>query len=90
MKCFSGTTIDYVYLNLIPMLRKKQLLQYYMWIPTILQIKHLVFAIKCQTLTPLSKKINCHVILSSTIDRLDGKAVLTTKRLDGLLLESSL
>ena len=34
---------------------------------------------------------NCHVVLSSSIDRLDNaKADLTTKRLNGLFLNSSL
>ena len=34
---------------------------------------------------------NCHVVLSSPIDRLDdGKAALTIKRLNSLLSESSL
>ena len=33
---------------------------------------------------------NCHVVLSSTVDRLDdGKAALTVKRLNSLLSESS-
>ena len=55
-----------------------------MWVPTIRQMKHHFHFIK-------ESNPNCHVVLSSPIDRLDdGKAALTIKRLNNLLSESSL
>ena len=63
-----------------------------MWVPTIRQIKpHFRFMINCLIWFTLLKKNNpnCHVVLSSPIERLDeGKAALTIKRLNSLLSES--
>ena len=40
VRCFSGTAIDQIYFNLIPLLRKKPTALVFMWVPTICQMKH--------------------------------------------------
>ena len=82
-----------MYFNLIPLLRKK----------TAALVLHLgtnnlsnkTFHIYDKLLNLVhfieENNPNCHVVLSSPIDRLDGgKAALTIKRLNSLLSESSL
>ena len=94
VRCFSGPTIDDIYFNLIPLLRRK----------TAALVLHLgnnnssneaSFQIYDNLLNLVhfikENNPNCHVVLSSPIDRLDnGKAALTIKRLNSLLPESSL
>ena len=94
VRCFSGATIHDMYFNLIPLLRKK---------PTALVLHVGTNNSSNETSFQIYDKLlnlvhfikennpNCHVVLSSLIDRLDdGKAALTTKRLNSLLSESSL
>ena len=92
VRCFIGTMIDDMYFHLISLLRKK---------PAALHVgannlsNETSFQIydKLLNLVHFVKENdpNCHVVLSSPIDRLDdGKAALTIKRLNSLLLESSL
>ena len=93
VRCFSGATIDDIYFNLIPLLRKKpaalvlhvgtnnssnETFQIY---DKLLNLVHFV----------KENNRNCDVVLSSPIDKLDDrKAALTIKRLNSLLSESSL
>ena len=84
-RCFSGVTIDGMYFNLISLLRKK---------PATLVLhtgnnnssSQVSFQIYDKPLNLVhcikENNPNCHVALSSPIDRLDdGKAALTFKRL---------
>ena len=92
VKFFSGAMIEDMYFNLIPLIRKKPAtlvlhagtnnssneasFQIYN------KLLNLVYFIK-------ENNLNCHVVLSSPINRLDdGKAVLIIKRLNSLLSES--
>ena len=94
VRCFSGATIDDMYFNLIPLLRKKSV-ALVLHVGTNNSSNETSFQIydKLLNLVHFVKENdpNCHVVLSSPIDRLDdGKAALTIKRLNSLLLESSL
>ena len=94
VRCFSGATIDDMYFNLIPLLRKKPA-ALVLHVGTNNSSNETSFQIydKLLNLVHFVKENdpNCHVVLSSPIDRLDdGKAALTIKRLNSLLLESSL
>ena len=92
VKFFSGAMIEDMYFNLIPLIRKKPAtlvlhagtnnssneasFQIYN------KLLNLVYFIK-------ENNLNCHVVLSSPINRLDdGKAALIIKRLNSLLSES--
>ena len=93
IRCFSGDTIDDMYFNLIPLLRKK---------PVALVLHVATNNSSNETFQIYNKLLNlfhfikennpnCHIVLSSPIDRLDdGKAVLTIERLNSLLSECSL
>ena len=94
VKCFSVAMIDGMYFNLIPLLRKK---------PAALVLHVGTNNLSNETSFQIYDKLlnlvhfvkendpNCHVVLSSPIDRLDdGKAALTIKRLNSLLSEFSL
>ena len=94
VRCFSGATIDGMYFNLIPLLRKKPA-ALVLHVGTNNSSNETSFEIynKLLNLVHFIKENNpnCHVVLSSPIDRLDdGKAALTIKRLNSLLSESSL
>ena len=94
VRCFSGATIDDMYFNLIPLLRKKSV-ALVLHVGTNNSSNETSFQIydKLLNLVHFVKESNpnCRVILSSPIDRLDdGKAALTIKRLNSLLSESSL
>ena len=94
VKCFSVAMIDGMYFNLIPLLRKKPA-ALVLHVGTNNSSNETSFQIydKLLNLVHFVKENdpNCHVVLSSPIDRLDdGKAALTIKRLNSLLLESSL
>ena len=94
VRCFSGATIDDMYFNLIPLLRKKPV-ALVLHVGTNNSSNETSFQIydKLLNLVHFLKENNpnCHVVLSSPIDRLDdGKAALTIKRLNSLLSESSL
>ena len=93
IRCFSGATVDEMYLNLILLLRKK----------TVALVSHVNIKYSSnQTFQIYDKLLNLvhfinennpndHVVCCSPIDRLDdGKAALTIKRLNSLLSESSL
>ena len=81
VRCFSGATIDDMYFNLIPLLRKKPA-ALVLHVGTNNSSNETSFQI-CDKLLNLIHFIkennpNCHVALSSPIDRLDdGKAALT-------------
>ena len=91
--CFNGATIDDMYFNHIPLLKIKpaalvlhvgtnnssnETFQIY---DKLLNLVHFV----------KENNLNCHIVLSSPINRLDDrKAFLTIKRLNSLLSESSL
>ena len=91
VRCFSGATIDDMYFDLIPLLRKK---------PAALVLHVGTNNLSNETFQIYDKLLNlvhfikennpnCHVVLSSPIDRLDdGKSALTIKRLNSLLSES--
>ena len=92
VRFFTGTMIDYMYFNLIPLLRKN----------TATLILHVgtnnslneTFQIynKLLNLVHFNKEnnLNCHVVLPSPVNRLDnGKVALNIERLNGLLLDSS-
>ena len=94
IRCFSKCAIDDMYFNLIPLLRKK---------PDALVLHVGTNNLSNETSFQIYDKLlnlvyfikenhpNYHVVLSSPIDRLDdGKADLTIKSLNSLLLESSL
>ena len=94
MRCFSGATIGDMYFNLIPLLRKKPA-ALVLHVGTNNLSNETSFQIHNKLLNLVyflkEKDPNCHVVLSSPIDRLDdGKTALTIKRLNSLLLESSL
>ena len=93
VRCFSGATIDDMQFNLIPFLRKK---------PAALVLHIGTNNLPNETSYQIYNKLlnllhvikennpNCHVLLSSPVDRLDdGKAALTIKRLNCLLLDST-
>ena len=88
VRCFSGATIDGMYLfNLILLVRKKPA-ALVLHVSTSFEIYNKLF-----NLVHFIKENNpnCHVVFSLPIDRLaDGKAALTIKRLNTLLSESSL
>ena len=94
VRCFSGATIDNMYFNLIPLLRKKPV-ALVLHVGTNNSSNETSFQIydKLLNLVHFIKENNpnCHVVLSSPIDRFDdGIASLTIKRLNSLLSESSL
>ena len=86
VRCFSGAKIDDMYFNLIPLLRKKPA-SLLLHVGTNNSSNETSFHIydKLLNLVHFIKENNpnCHVVLSSPIDRLDdGKAALTIKRLN--------
>ena len=94
VRCFSGATIDDMQFNLILSLRKKQA-ALVLHIGTSNSPNETSYQIYNKLLNLLhfikENNPNCHVLLSSPIDRLDdGKAALTIKRLNCLLLDSTL
>ena len=94
VRCFSGATIDDMQFNLIPSLRKKSA-ALVLHIGTNNSPNETSYQIYNKLLNLLhfikENNPNCHVLLSSPIDRLDdGKAALTIKRLNCLLLDSTL
>ena len=94
VRCFSGATIDGMYFNLIQLLRKEPA-TLVLHVGTNNSSNETSFQIydKLLNLVHFIKENNpnCHVVLSSPIDRFDdGKASLTIKRLNSLLSESSL
>ena len=94
VRCFSGATLDDMYFNPIPLLRKKPA-ALVLHVGTNNSSNETSFQIydKPLNLDHFIKENNpnSHVVLSSPIDTLDnGKAVLTIKRLNNLLPESSL
>ena len=94
VRCFSGPTIDNMYFNLIPLLRKRPT-AFVLHMGTNNSSNETSFQIYDKLLNLVhfvqENDPNCHVVLSSPIDRLDdGKAALTIKRLNSLLLASSL
>ena len=94
VRCFSGATIDDIQFNLIPSLRKKSA-ALVLHIGTNNSPNETSYQIYNKLLNLLhfikENNPNCHVLLSSPIDRLDdGKAALTIKRLNCLLLDSTL
>ena len=89
----SRATIDDMYFNLTPSLTEKPALVLH--VGTNNSRNKISFQIYDEVLNLVhfikENNPNCHVVLSSPIDRLDdGKAALTIKRLNSLLLESSL
>ena len=93
VRCLTGATIDDMYFNLIPLLRKQ---------PAVLLLhvgsNDSSNGTSCQIYDKLLNRVhfikesnpNCHVVLTSPIERLDdGKAALTIKRLNSLLSEFS-
>ena len=94
VKCFSGATKDDMYFNLIPLLRKKPAaLVLHVGTNNLSHVTSFQIYDKLLNLVHFIKENNpnCHAVLSSPIDRLDdGKAALTTKRLNSLLSEYSL
>ena len=93
VRCFSRATIDDMYFNLIPLLRKKTPLVLH--VGTNNSLNKISFQIYDKLLNLVhfikENKPNCHFVLSSKMDRLDdGKVALTIKRLNSLLSESSL
>ena len=94
VRCFSGATIDDIQFNLIPSLRKKSA-ALVLHIGTNNSPNETSYQIYNKLLNLLhfikENNPNCHVLLSSPIDRLDdGKAALTIKRLNCLLLDSTI
>ena len=94
VRCFSGATIDDMYFNLIPLLRKKPA-ALVLHVGTNNSSNETSFQIydKLLNLVHFIKEnnLNCHVVLSSPIDRPDDeKAALTIKRLNSLFSESSI
>ena len=89
VRCFSGSTIDDMYFNLIPLLRKKPA-ALVLHVGTNNSSNETSFQIRDKLLNLVhfvkENDPNCHVVLSSPIDRLDdGKAAFTIKRLSSLL-----
>ena len=94
VRCFSGATIDDMQFNLIPSLRRKSA-ALVLHIGTNNSPNETSYQIYNKLLNLLhfikENNPNCHVLLSSPIDRLDdGKAALTIKRLNCLLLDSTI
>ena len=94
VRCFSGETIDDMYFNLIPMLRQKPA-RLDLHVGTNNSTNEISFQIydKLLNLVHFTKENNpnCHVVLSSPINRLDdGQAGLTIKWSNSLSSESSL
>ena len=94
VRCFSGETIDDMYFNLIPMLRQKPA-RLDLHVGTNNSTNERSFQIhdKLLNLVHFTKENNpnCHVVLSSPINRLDdGQAGLTIKWSNSLSSESSL
>ena len=93
VRCFSGTTIDDMYFNLTSKLTDKPALVLH--VGTNNSWNEISFQIYDKQLSLVhfvkENNPNCHVVLSSPIDRGDdGKATLTIKRLNRLLSKSSL
>ena len=85
VRCFSGATIDDMYFNLISLLRKKPA-ALVLHVGTNNSSNETSFEIYSKLLNLVyfikENNPNCHVVLPSSIDRLDdGKAALTIKRL---------
>ena len=83
VRCFSGATIDDMYFDLIPLSRKKPA-ALVLHVGTNNLSNETSFQIydKLLNVVHFIKENNCHVVLSSPIDRLDdGKSALTIKRL---------
>ena len=94
VRCFSGAMIDDMNFNLTPLLRKKPA-ALVLHVGTNNSSNETSFQIydKLLNLAHFIKEnnTNCHVLLSSPIDRLDdGKAALTIKRSNSLSSESFL
>ena len=94
VKCFSGAMIEDMYFNLIPLLREKPD-TLVLHVGTNNSSNETSFQIydKLLNLVHFIKEnnLNCHVVLSSPIDRPDDeKAALTIKRLNSLFSESSI
>ena len=93
IRCLNRATIDDMYFNLIPLLRKKPA-ALVLHVGTNNSSNETLFQIydKLLNLVPFVKENNpnCHVVLSSPIDRLDDEKAALTKRLNSLLSESSL
>ena len=94
VRCFSGATIDDMYFNLIPLLRKKPA-ALVLHVGTNNSSNETSFQIYDKLLNQVhfikENNPNCHVVMSSPIGRFDdGKVVLIIKRLNSLLSESSL
>ena len=94
IRSFSGNTIDEMHFNLIPLLRKKPVVLI-LHVGTNNSPDETSSKINSQLLNLVQfikeNKPNCYVVLSPQIDRLDdGKAAHTIKRLNTLLLHSSL
>ena len=88
-RCFNGATIDDIYFNLTPLLRKNPA-ALVLHVGTNNSSNETSSKIYDQLLNLVhfvnESNPNCHVVLSSPINRLnDGKAVLTIKRLNTLL-----
>ena len=92
VKFFSGAMIEDMYFNLIPLIREKPA-TLVLHVGTNNSSNETSFQIynKLLNLVHFIKEnnLNCHVVLSSPINRLDdGKAALIIKRLNSLLSES--
>ena len=92
VKFFSGAMIEDMYFNLIPLIRKKPA-TLVLHVGTNNSSNEASFQIYNKLLNLVyfikENNLNCHVVLSSPINRLDdGKAALIIKRLNSLLSES--
>ena len=92
VKFFSGAMIEVMYFNLILLIRKKPA-TLVLHVGTNNSSNEASFQIYNKLLNLVyfikENNLNCHVVLSSPINRLDdGKAALIIKRLNSLLSES--
>ena len=92
VKFFSGAMIEDMYFNLIPLIRKKPA-TLVLHVGTNNSSNEASFQIYNKLLNLVyfikENNLNCHIVLSSPINRLDdGKAALIIKRLNSLLSES--
>ena len=92
VKFFSEAMIEDMYFNLIPLIRKKPA-TLVLHVGTNNSSNETSFQIYNKLLNLVyfikENNLNCHVVLSSPINRLDdGKAALIIKRLNSLLSES--
>ena len=82
VSCFSGSKIDYIYLNLIPLLRKNSA-TLVLHVGTNNLPNEIPFQIHDKLLDvvhTIKKTPNCHVVSSSLINRLDdGKGAVTIR-----------